>query len=113
MKSIRFAWMSLRLYLEGTNFSAPGSAQIKPTLARLEHNWVKVNVDSSSNIRNGEARAVCVVHNTDVKWLARSTKVLGRCSPITEELCALLGRLQLRARLGFERIVVETDFKEV
>ncbi|KAK9083757.1 hypothetical protein Scep_030228 [Stephania cephalantha] len=76
-------------------------------------NKVKVNVDGSSNTRNGEAGAGCVVRNTDVEWLARSTKVLGRYSPIMAELCAMLGELQLCARLGFERIVVETDFREV
>ncbi|KAK9111356.1 hypothetical protein Scep_018875 [Stephania cephalantha] len=77
------------------NFDKQGRFNVKSAFDFL------VNVDGSNNVRNGETRAGCVIHNADAEWIAGFMKVLGRCLPITAELWAMLGGLQLCAQLGF------------
>ncbi|KAK3228366.1 hypothetical protein Dsin_000247 [Dipteronia sinensis] len=71
--------------------------------------WVKLNVDGSLNPDLGTISAGGVIRNHKKKWIGGVALNRGNGSIIEAELWGIFEGLQLMLKVGFKKVVVETD----
>ena len=93
---------------------AIGHNSIRHPMWQLPMNgWIKLNVDGAVSASLNRARCGGVVRDAAGQWVAGFSTALGCCEAYEAEEWALLKGLELVWQLGFRKVILESDAKEV
>ncbi|XP_031116716.1 uncharacterized protein LOC116020380 [Ipomoea triloba] len=75
--------------------------------------WYKMNIDGSCNLRNNSAGCGGLIRDSRGLWISGYMHKIGSCSARGAEAWALLKGIQLVQALGINKVIIETDSRDI
>jgi len=104
-------WKSL-MQIQDDSLTNEGTS-ISPHWQPPPTDWVKLNVDGALTVAHSIAGCGGVIRDHSGSWIVGFKRVLGSCTVIEAEQWAVYKGLKLAWDLGFKKIILESDAKNV